>query len=40
VKPRLKWEDNIKIDLSETGWKGVNLIRPSAQTYLDLLISL
>jgi hypothetical protein len=25
-RPRCKWEDNIKIDLRETGWDGMNLI--------------
>lgn len=23
-RPRLKWKDNIKMDLHETGWKGVD----------------
>jgi hypothetical protein len=25
-RPRLRWEDNIKIDLQEGGWEGVDWI--------------
>jgi hypothetical protein len=25
-KPRRRWEDNIRMDLRETGWKGVDWI--------------
>jgi hypothetical protein len=25
-RPRLRWEDNIKIDLQEVGWEGVDWI--------------
>jgi hypothetical protein len=26
-RPRRRWEDNIKIDLREIGWSGINWIR-------------
>jgi hypothetical protein len=26
LRPSLRWEDNIKIDLTERGWDGVNWI--------------
>jgi hypothetical protein len=26
VRPRRRWEDNIKMDLQEVGWKGVDWI--------------
>jgi hypothetical protein len=28
-KPRYKWEDNIKIDLREIGWGGMDWIDPA-----------
>jgi len=27
--PRRKWEDNIGMDLTEIGWKGVDLMHPA-----------
>jgi hypothetical protein len=26
VKPRRRWEDNVKMDVIEIGWKGLNWI--------------
>jgi hypothetical protein len=31
-KPRRTWEGNIKIDLKEKGWKGVNWVHLSQDT--------
>jgi len=28
-RPRCGWEDNIKMDLKEVGWKDMNMIDPS-----------
>jgi hypothetical protein len=44
-RPRHRWEDNIKLDLGETGIDGVNWIqlaqdRVQWQTYVDTVMNL
>ena len=32
-RPRLRWENNIKMDLQEVGWGGMDLIALAKDTY-------
>jgi hypothetical protein len=36
--PRRRWEDNIKMDLRETGWEGVNCMRMDQDRYQCLAL--
>jgi hypothetical protein len=40
LKPRQRWEDNIKIGLLETGWESVDCISASGQRQGCILVNI